>query len=472
MNIGAETVFYQGYIPNITIGEGDIYPNLGAAKLSVSGNLNITAGGFGGLIEANGQNAKLTTAEGISDFIVTQEQLTYDLYTPEWHYEYGKTYYGSDAKPSDPVVISAPGFGEFASSGDYWIADLPAPAEAITDLKIMTTSKNKTSDSGKAMSHTLLAYYEPSYVAVTDVSFLWTSNPTDGTFSSTTSDRTTFTTPANSDTSSDKTYTVTCVVSFKTADGTAQSISTTCEEKFVAAHKQESSGCLLPKAKILMSDGTYKEAGSIKAGDMVISFNHETGKFEPNVIIVNDDVNRPAQYLNAIHLKFSNGKSTDFVFEHGYFDKTLNKYVYLHEDDYKDYIGHEFVFYDEGKISASKLVSGSVVQMYTTICSPVTANHLNFVEDNMLTIAGGIDGLFNIFEYNPETLAFDDIKKREDIDRYGLLGYEVFEPYFPREIYDMLPCKYMGVAIGKGLISWEKIESYIDRWSDQLLENL
>ncbi len=231
-------------------------------------------------------------------------------------------------------------------------------------------------------------------------------------------------------------------------------------------------GCLLPTASVLMADGTYKQAGLIRTGDKVISFNHETGRFEPNVVIGNDHSDVPAQNYDVVHLSFSNGKSTEFIYEHGYFDKALNKYVYLHEDDYADYIGHEFVFYDNGMISTTKLIGGSVSTMYTTLVSPATANNLNLVVDDMLSIGGGLDGLFNIFEYDPDTLAFDADKKQADIDRYGLLGYESFEKYFPKEIYDLLPCEYLGVSIGKGLISWDIFEGYVSKWKDQLMENI
>lgn len=232
-------------------------------------------------------------------------------------------------------------------------------------------------------------------------------------------------------------------------------------------------GCLLPSALVLMANGSYKQAGLIRTGDMVMSFNHETGTIEPNVVIGNDDISKPAQVYDVVHLEFSNGMSTDFIDEHGYFDITLNKYVYLHSDDAEEYIGHEFVSVNGNLgINTVKLVSVSVVKTFTTLCSPATANSLNIIADGMLSIAGGLTGLFNIFEYDPKTLAFDKEKMQSDIRKYGLLTYMDFERFFPKEIYDLLPCKYLGVSIGKGLITWEIFESYVNKWKDQLMENL
>ncbi len=232
-------------------------------------------------------------------------------------------------------------------------------------------------------------------------------------------------------------------------------------------------GCLLPSALVLMANGSYKQAGLIRTGDMVMSFNHETGTIEPNVVIGNDDISKPAQVYDVVHLEFSNGMNTDFIDEHGYFDVTLNKYVYLHSDDAEEYIGHEFVYVNGNLgINTVKLVSVSIVKTFTTLCSPATANNLNIIADGILSIGGGLAGLFNIFDYDSKTFAFDKGKMQADIQKYGLLTYKDFERFFPNEIYDLLPCKYLGVSIGKGLITWNVFESYVNKWKDQLMENV
>ena len=231
--------------------------------------------------------------------------------------------------------------------------------------------------------------------------------------------------------------------------------------------------CILPTALVLMADGTYREAGTITTGDMVIAFNHETGKFEATRVLFNDHQNVPAKMYDVLHLEFDNGKSTDLIYEHGYFDLDENKYVYIRLDNYQDYIGHRFVFVDNMlNRSEAKLIKASIVRTFTRLASIGTANHINAVVDDMLSMAGALSGLFNIFEYDPSTLAFDADKMKRDIDKYGLLDYEYFKDYFPKEIYDLLPCKYLGVSIGKGLITWDIIKSYISKWKDQLMENM
>lgn len=232
-----------------------------------------------------------------------------------------------------------------------------------------------------------------------------------------------------------------------------------------------SSSCILPSSLIMLPDGLYKQAGLLKPGDIVMSFNHETGRLEPAEIIINDDIDKPEQTYDVIHLIFDNGNETDIVYEHGFFDLTLNKYVYLHTYDACNFIGHEFVFFknSNGQIERIKLIQVIINKMVTRVCSPVTANNLNIILDNMLSITGGITGLFNIFEYENESLKYNIKKKNEDIKKYGLLDYSSFDKYLSKELYDKLPCKYMAISIGKGFISWNTIQSYIDKWAGRLL---
>lgn len=257
------------------------------------------------------------------------------------------------------------------------------------------------------------------------------------------------------------------------ADGGAWIGPGTAGSVFETVSSDKSGSCILPTALVLMADGSYKQAGMIRTGDMVMSFNHETGMVEPNVVIGNDDISKPAQAYDVVHLEFEGGMSTDFIDEHGYFDVTLNKYVYLHIDDAKEFIGHEFVTIGGNLgIKTAKLVSVSIVKTFTKLAAPATANHLNLIVDDILSMEGGLKGLFNIFEYNPDTLAFDKEKMNADIKKYGLLTYKDFERFFPEEIYVLLPCKYLNVSIGKGLITWSIFEGYVNKWKDQLMENL
>ena len=88
---------------------------------------------------------------------------------------------------------------------------------------------------------------------------------------------------------------------------------------------------------------------------------------------------------------------------------------------------------------------------------------MNYITEDILSMPGGIPGLFNIFEYG-EDLKYVEESMLNDIDTYGLLPYEVFEDLVPYEVYCSYPAKYFAVAIGKGILSWEQINYYIERY--------
>lgn len=216
--------------------------------------------------------------------------------------------------------------------------------------------------------------------------------------------------------------------------------------------------CLIPSTLITMADGSKKEVKDIVAGDELLVFNHETGQLDSSPVIFNDS--EPMNNVNVINLNFSNGKQVGVIYEHGFFDLSLGKYVYIDENNAMDYVGHEFYVADGG---SARLNSVNIVEEYTECYSPVTAYHLNYFTEDMLSMPGGIEGFFNIFEYGKD-LKYIDESKQADIALYGLFTYEDFKDILPYEVYCMFPASYLKVSIGKGYITWENILALIDRY--------
>ena len=196
----------------------------------------------------------------------------------------------------------------------------------------------------------------------------------------------------------------------------------------------------------------------IQAGEELLVFNHETGELDYSPVIFNDS--DAAQEFNVINLRFSNGKEVGVISEHGFFDVTINKYVYVDENNALEYIGHEFYVVDG---SVAKLNDVTIERQFTECYSPVTSYHLNYFTEDILSMPGGIEGLFNIFEYGKD-LKYDEKAKQADIDKYGLFTYEDFKDLMPYEAYCMFPAPYLKVAIGKGYITQEEILKLIERY--------
>ena len=76
VNVNAETVFYQNYIPVITTGRGDGYPRYTkSASLINDGILTINST-FGGVVNSASQQAKIITGNSFSGGVGTTEALT------------------------------------------------------------------------------------------------------------------------------------------------------------------------------------------------------------------------------------------------------------------------------------------------------------------------------------------------------------------------------------------------------------
>ena len=226
-------------------------------------------------------------------------------------------------------------------------------------------------------------------------------------------------------------------------------------------------GCLSENSLVLAADGTYKKAIDIRTNDMLMTVNHETGKFEPAPVVFNDDFDKLAEDYNVIILDFSNGKSIEIVYEHGFFDLNTMKYEYITEVNYKSFIGHRFISIDivgvELVRSESILINAFISKKHLRICSPVTYKNLNIITEGMLSMPGGIEGIFNIFDYNDD-LSFNSKKKENDIKKYGLFDYSYFKDKIPYKFYEAFNGKYLKVALGKGILTEDMIDYYINRY--------
>ena len=218
--------------------------------------------------------------------------------------------------------------------------------------------------------------------------------------------------------------------------------------------------CLLPDSIVLMADGTYKQAGLIEVGDMVMIFNHEKGQIESAPILFNFTYEEKT--VEVLDLNFDD-EIIKISGDHGFFDLNLNKYVYINTNNVSDYVGHTFVSVNNNKLTYKTLQKFSIKKQLTKLYCPVSVFHLNYFVGSMLSMPGGIDGCFNIFEYD-NTLKYDSVKMQSDIKEYGLMTYEECQDFIPRNIFDSLPMKYMRVAIGKGILTKEQLEFYMQHF--------
>ncbi len=223
--------------------------------------------------------------------------------------------------------------------------------------------------------------------------------------------------------------------------------------------------CFAEGTLILMADGTQKPIEEVRDDDLVMVFNHETGQYEA-AAIMQLDRDGTAEYT-LINLEFSDGRRTRLIYEHGLFDLDLNQYVYIHNYDYEQYIGHRFAVASADGGYDEVTLTNAYLTVETVGCySMTTMYHFNYFIDGLFSMPGGSAGLFNYFEYG-EGLKYDEEKMQADIEKYGLYTYDDFAEYVPYEVFAYAtPAKYFKVAVGKGLLTYEQILEYIEMYQD------
>ena len=232
--------------------------------------------------------------------------------------------------------------------------------------------------------------------------------------------------------------------------------------------------CLAEGAMITLADGTQKPVEQLTYADEILVFNHETGKIEKGNIATLDHLDLERAWYDVINLKFSNGNILRTVWNHGLYNVTLNRYVFIHEGNYKDYIGDEFysVKYVNGDFANEivKLTESYITNEFIKVYNPTTAVHMNYFASGMLNVTALPNEYLdcwhvNIFEYD-ENMKIDEEKKQADIEKYGLYTYEDFKEYLTEEQFNVLPFNYLKVAVGKGRLTWEDIIDLINYLKD------
>lgn len=225
--------------------------------------------------------------------------------------------------------------------------------------------------------------------------------------------------------------------------------------------------CIAAGSLITLADGSQKKVEDLTGEELLLVWNLETGSFDTApIVFIDSDAECEYEIINLI---FSDGTEVKVISEHAFWDYDINEYVYL--DRYANkYIGHWFnkQTTDEGGNFvniAVQLVDVVITYEVTTAYSPVTYSHLCYYVNGMLSMPGGISGLFNIFEVDPDTMMYDREAMEADIAEYGLFTYEDFEGLISEEVFEAFNGKYLKVAIGKGILTWDDIFYLVERYS-------
>lgn len=227
------------------------------------------------------------------------------------------------------------------------------------------------------------------------------------------------------------------------------------------------SSCIAAGSMITLADGTQKAVEELTGNESLLVWNLYTGTFDyaPIVFIDSD----PLRLYEIIRLTFADGTTVDVIDEHGFFDVSLGEYVYLRRDA-SQYVGHYFNKCNGNTWTTVQLTGVTISEEYTTAWSPVTYGHLCYYVNGMLSMPGGITGLFNIFEVDASLMAYDAASMATDIATYGVYTYAEFNALITvsQDVFDAFNGPYLKVAVGKGLLTLDDIRALVDRYSGYL----
>lgn len=235
--------------------------------------------------------------------------------------------------------------------------------------------------------------------------------------------------------------------------------------KFPAIAKSSSGGCVADGTLITLANGTQVPVENIKGDETLLVWNYVTGNYDSAKIAYVVNHNNLREEQQVLNLKFSDGSNIEIIAEHGFYSIDLNKWVYITSENVDQYVGNKFVSSYTNDSSLWKeitLVDYEVYYKETGVYEVVTFGNLACYTNGVLSVSGYTGGLLDIFDVNTDTMTYDLEKMQQEIEQYGLYTYEDFKDLVSEQVFDMYNAKYLKVAIGKGLITWDDVLALIE----------
>ena len=227
-----------------------------------------------------------------------------------------------------------------------------------------------------------------------------------------------------------------------------------------SAHgEEEILTCLAAGTPIMLADGTEKPIEELDCDDELTVFDHETGTLSSagiwNLWKYVEKKN------NAFVLHFTNNIDVTAVGGHCFFEKEAGKYVVLSKENVRKYIGHKF--YNAKAARWETLTDVDFLREAVETYVVVSDKSLNALANGMLSNVDGIyTALANTFEMD-DNLTIIPEKKAADIEAYGL--WEYGPEHFPNtsgKAYEAQNLRYLGVTLGKGLLTADELKASAD----------
>lgn len=454
-----QTYFYQNsnnlsyfYLDGFIVKFDILPPDEGSVNQDASYSIEVTSSDGSVTNYNNPDYIRLFTGDSFKITSMNNAQIVY-LNSVEITDYLDKTYFISDSsynfeiKPNQAQESEIESVSiEYSTDGNSY-KDVNDSLTFDEDVTLYFRANIKTLDGGQYSLNTTFSWKEGNTEMSTQSSF----------------------TRSYTQTSNDVTYTISLFVT----DGKN---SNEFFDSFSLIINKESSGitCLLPESTVILFDGTTKLVKDLNKNDLLLTYNHYTGQFEGQKLILNAILEE--QLFQVITLRFSNGNVLKVVSGHGLFNLSKGRYEIYHGDEFKDHIGENFAsvssFRNGFKFESTTLTDVEITTEKVIKYAPVTEYNANCIADGMLTIPNDLEGLFDAFVFsdlnNGLTVDMSDFMKK--VETYGTYEYDDVKNVLPKYLYDVLIFKYFKTFVGIGTLSYEKINYWLQVYGRQMCE--
>lgn len=224
--------------------------------------------------------------------------------------------------------------------------------------------------------------------------------------------------------------------------------------------------CFAAGTLITMADGSEKKIEDISVDDVILAFDHETGRLVKRPVLM--VANHGKALTKAVTLEFADGRTLEISSFHALMDHDARAYVNIDFANAASFIGHRFYVLDKatGKGKPVVLTKAVVEEKAVDFYSIASYGTLNAFANGILTVTPPFaePGLGNVFPLD-ENFSYERRTFLSDIATYGLstaqeLGLPVNESFFQG-----IGGPYFAIGVGKGLIEPAEIR----RWADYFL---
>jgi hypothetical protein len=212
----------------------------------------------------------------------------------------------------------------------------------------------------------------------------------------------------------------------------------------------------------MLADGTQKRVDELTEDDILLAWDFEIGEYVAAPILALE--NHADDYYRVLKLNFSDGTSVKTIDSHGFFDTSVNDFVYISEENIEEYIGHSFVKVDGESYGEVVLESYIVEVEYTGAWWVQTAKCNNFISEGMFSMTTpDFEGWFDYFDITDD-MKYDEAHKQAEIEKYGLCPYEDLAHLGTYEDYVAMNAQYLYILIGRGVVTMEDVLWMLDRY--------